>query len=79
MNAIYSAFQALANFARSLNRLTGVIDKVADEAERRVDLVGYTAPPAGPALLTEDLTPVVETNGHANGEPVGAGKGRARR
>lgn len=47
MNAIYSAFCAIANFARALNRLAAVADAVAGEAERRVELIGHV--PAVPA------------------------------
>lgn len=49
MNAIYSVFAALANFARSLNRLAAVADQVAEEAEKRVEVVGYHG--TTPAIL----------------------------
>lgn len=80
MNSIFSLWSSIANFARSLNRLAAVADKVADEAERRVEIVGYT--PAAPvsamamsgpgqAILADGVA--LETNGHA-AEPVKAGR-----
>lgn len=42
MNSIFSLFASMANLARSLNRMASVVDAVADEAERRVELVGHT-------------------------------------
>jgi hypothetical protein len=41
MNAIFSLWSAFANLARAVNRLASVADAVAEEAERRVEVVAY--------------------------------------
>lgn len=71
MNSIFSLWSAIANFTRSLNRLAAVADAVADEAERRVEVIGHT--PAAPiALSSADGPELVTANGHA--EPVKASR-----
>ena len=72
MNSIFTLFSALANLARSFNRLASVVDAVSTEAERRVEVIGYTPAPTAAILGTAFL----EENGHA--EPVKTG-GRVRK
>jgi hypothetical protein len=52
MNAIFTMFSAVANLARSLNRMASVVDRISEEAERRVEVIGH-----------QDETPALELNG----------------
>lgn len=57
MNAILSLWTAIANLARSLNRLAAATDAIAEEGERRVELVTHQLPALPPL-----------EGPHANGE-----------
>jgi hypothetical protein len=83
MNAIFSLWSAFANLARAVNRLASVADAVAEEAERRVEVVAYHGKtPAIEAQPTESLNPTAPAEPHratsrqrkavaANGQSVG--------
>jgi hypothetical protein len=58
MNAIFSLWSAFANLARAVNRLASVADAVAEEAERRVEVVAYHGKtPAIEARADESSSP----------------------
>jgi hypothetical protein len=68
MNAIFSLWSAFANLARAVNRLASVADAVAEEAERRVDVIAYHGKtPAIEAQPTESLNPAPAESTRANG------------
>lgn len=57
MNALYALWAALANLARACNRLAAVADAAADEAERKVEVIGHRS--TVPALPVEEPLPVL--------------------
>lgn len=55
MNALLNLWNAVANLARSLNRLAAVADSVSEQVEQRVEVIGYNG--KQPAIIVEEEAP----------------------